>query len=107
MCIWGELNRSYENKSKSIQPLIPDRLYLQNIENTSGRIHTVYLSYIVLVIYCCITTIPKLSGWKQQPFIYAHKSMGQLRDFAELDQYCLILADLAPVIGKSIGCWLV
>lgn len=33
--------------------------------------------------------------------------MGQLRDFAELEQDCLILADPAPVIGKSIGCWLI
>lgn len=65
MCICGEPNKSYKNKSKSVQTLISGYLYLQNIENTPWRIHTVSLSYIALITYYCLTTIPKFNGLKQ------------------------------------------
>lgn len=63
MCICGELNRSYENKLKCLQPLTIDCLCLQDIENILEDPLSIFPTYVS--IYCCITTNSKFSGFKK------------------------------------------
>lgn len=60
---------------------------------------------VVSVIYCCLTCHPQNSGLIQQPFIIAHKSMGQLGISADLSQTQLNLAGLPCVWSLSWDNW--